>query len=68
MSDTSSTSDPMLIACEAVLREISNYPITTERLLEALPLIREALLSIRAMDNVNVTGIEPMTVVRLIKS
>jgi hypothetical protein len=54
----------MLIACEAVLRDIASYPITSERLLQALPLIKESIAAIRTMDEADVSGLEPMTVMR----
>jgi hypothetical protein len=54
----------MLIACEAVLRDMASYPITGERLLEALPLIKESIAAIRTMDGADVSGLEPMTVMR----
>jgi hypothetical protein len=65
MNEPTSTSDPMFIACEAVLRDIASYPVTSERLLDALPLIKEAIAAIRAMDEADVKGLEPMTVMRL---
>jgi hypothetical protein len=65
MNEPTSTTDPMLIACEAVLREIASYPVTSERLLEALPLIKESIAAIRTMDEADVNGLEPMTVMRL---
>jgi hypothetical protein len=65
MNEPTSTSDPMFIACEAVLRDIASYQVTSERLLEALPLIKESIAAIRAMDEADVKGLEPMTVMRL---
>ena len=57
-------SDTLLVACDAVLREIGGYPITPDRLNAALPLIREILSAIRAMDEVDVSASEPMTTFR----
>lgn len=54
--------DPLMAACDAVLREVGGYPISDARLAEALPLIRSMVAAIRAMDEVDVGGIEPMTV------
>ena len=56
--------DPLLVACDAALREVGGYPVTPDRLGAALPLIREMLAAIRAMDEVDVSGSEPMTVFR----
>jgi len=56
--------DPLLAACDAVLREIGGYPITPDRLNAALPLIREILSAIRTMDEVDVSASEPMTTFR----
>jgi hypothetical protein len=63
--NASNPSDPLLRACEAALSEIAGYPITGERLSEALPLIRQAIAAIREMDEADVSGLEPMTIIRL---
>jgi len=52
------------VACDAVLREIGGYPITPDRLNAALPLIREILSDISAMEEVDVSDSEPMTTFR----
>lgn len=57
-------SDALIVACDAVLREIAGYPITPDRLNAALPLIREALSAIRSMDELDVSASEPMTTFR----
>lgn len=57
-------SDALIVACDAVLREIAGYPITPDRLNAALPLIREALSAIRLMDELDVSASEPMTTFR----
>jgi hypothetical protein len=57
-------SDTLFVACDVVLREIGGYPITPDRLNAALPLIREILSAIRAMDEVDVSATEPMTTFR----
>ena len=59
-------SDPLLSACDAVLREIANAPISHERLEAARSLIAEIVTAIRMMDEVDVRGIEPATVFRVI--
>jgi hypothetical protein len=56
--------DPLMTACDAVLHEVGAYSIGEARLAEALPLIRSMVAAIRAMDEVDVRGIEPMTVFR----
>jgi hypothetical protein len=56
--------DPLMAACAALLREIGGYPIDHVRLEAALPLIRSMMTAIRAMDEVDVRGVEPMTVFR----
>jgi hypothetical protein len=66
MSSPNLSSDPdaLLLACDAALREIAGYPITSDRLNAALPLVRETLSAIRAMDEVDVSASEPMTTFR----
>jgi hypothetical protein len=64
MANFDLNSDPLLVTCDAVLREIGGYPITPDRLNAALPLIREILSAIRAMDEVDVSASEPMTTFR----
>ena len=64
MANRDLNSDALLIACDAVLREIAGYAITSDRLNAALPLIRETLSAIRAMDEVDVGASEPMTTFR----
>jgi hypothetical protein len=61
MSDRVESSDALLAACSAVLREVADYPITAERLEAALPLVKEMIAAIRMMDEVDVDGIEPAT-------
>jgi hypothetical protein len=61
MSDRAESSDALLAACSAVLREVAEYPITPERLEAALPLVKEMIAAIRMMDEVDVDGIEPAT-------
>lgn len=56
--------DNLLIACETLLHELSYYPITPERLTAAAPLIREIRAAIRMLDEVDVSGVEPVTVFR----
>jgi hypothetical protein len=56
--------DPLLAACAAMLQEVADYPITAERLQAAGPVIREVLTAIRALDKVDVSGVEPMTIFR----
>jgi hypothetical protein len=56
--------DALLVACDVVLREIAGYPITSDRLNAALPLLRAILPAIRAMDEVDVSAAEPMTTFR----
>ena len=64
MANRDLNSDALLVACDAVLREIAGYPITVDRLNAALPLIREIQSAIRAMDDVDVSASEPMTTFR----
>jgi hypothetical protein len=64
MTNRDSNSDALLVVCDAVFREIAGYPITSDRLNAALPLIREFLSAIRAMDEVDVSASEPMTTFR----
>ena len=64
MANLDLNSDTLLVACDAFLREIGGYPITPDRLNAALPLIREILSAIRAMDEVDVSASEPMTTFR----
>jgi hypothetical protein len=64
MANHDLNSDALLVACDAVLREIAGYPITSDRLNAALPLIREIQAAIRAMDDVDVSVSEPMTTFR----
>ena len=64
MANLDLNSDTLLVACDAVLREIGGYPITADRLNAALPLIREILPAIRAMDEVDVSASEPITTFR----
>jgi hypothetical protein len=64
MANHDVNSDALLVACDAVLREIAGYPITSDRLSAALPLIREIQSAIRAMDDVDVSASEPMTTFR----
>jgi hypothetical protein len=64
MANRDLNSDALLVACDAVLREIAGYPITPERLNAALPFIREILSAIRAMDELDVSASEPMTTFR----
>ena len=59
--------DALLVACDAVLREIAGYSITPDRLNAAVPLIREILSAIRAMDELDVSAFEPMTTFRPIR-
>jgi hypothetical protein len=47
-----------------MLREVGGYPITVERLQAAGPVIREVLTAIRALDEVDVSRVEPMTIFR----
>ena len=56
--------DRLMTACDAVLREVGGSSIGEARLAEALPLIRSMVAAIRAMDEVDVGGVEPMTVFR----
>jgi hypothetical protein len=56
--------DPLLAACAAMLQEVAGYPMTAERLQAACPVIREVLTAIRALDKVDVSGVEPMTIFR----
>jgi hypothetical protein len=45
---------------------VGGYPISSDRLEAALPLIREIVSAIREMDEVDVTAVEPVTVFRLL--
>jgi hypothetical protein len=56
--------DRLMTACDAVLREVGGFSVGDARLAEALPLIRSMVAAIRAMDEVDVGGVEPMTVFR----
>jgi hypothetical protein len=56
--------DPLLMTCAAMLQEVAGYPITDERLQAARPVIREVLTAIRALDKVDVSKVEPMTIFR----
>jgi hypothetical protein len=60
-------SDPLLRACDAVLREVAGTPISPERLEAARPLIAEIITAIRSMDEVDVRDIEPATVFRIVR-
>ena len=64
MANRDYNSDALIVACDAVLREIAGYPITPDRLNAALPLIREALSAIRSMDELDVSASEPITTFR----
>ena len=57
--------DPLLRACDAVLREVGGTTVTPERLAAAGPLITEILAAIRMMDEVDVNNVEPATVFRV---
>lgn len=56
--------DPLLQACNAVLREVAGAPISPERLEAAGPLIAEIVAAIRLMDEVDVRDVEPATIFR----
>ena len=64
MANRDLNSDALLVACDAVLREIAGYPITSDRLNAALPLIREIQSAIRTMDDADISASEPMTTFR----
>jgi hypothetical protein len=64
MKNSQDNPDPLLAACAAMLREVAGYPITVERLQAAGPVIREVLTAIRALDEVDVSRVEPMTIFR----
>lgn len=66
MKESATHLDPLIAACDAVLREVAAYPITPERLHSAGPLIVEIVSAIREMDEVDVSGVEPLTVFRLL--
>ncbi len=59
----SSTEVPpsLLAACEAMLREVSQFPITPERLADAGVVFRDVIAAIRALDEVDLEGVEPAT-------
>jgi hypothetical protein len=59
-----SHADKLLTTCEALLRELSDYSITPERLIAATPLIDEIHVAIRMLDEVDVSRVEPVTVFR----
>lgn len=63
-SSRKSDANKLLTICEALLRELSDYPITPERLNAAAPLIREIHEAIRMLDEVDVSGVEPVTIFR----
>ena len=65
MTDQPTESDPLFLACDALLREIAGTEISTDRLSDALPVIRETIAAIREMDEVDVAGVEPATAFRL---
>jgi hypothetical protein len=64
MADQDPNPDPLLVACDALLREVAGYPLSADRLEAAVPLIREILSAIRMMDEVDVSASEPMTTFR----
>lgn len=65
MSEQSIANDPLWTACDCVLREVSGFSIPSARLEAALPLIREIMVAIRSMDEVDVSSVRPMTEFRL---
>ncbi len=56
--------DAVLLACDAMLREVGNMPLTPERLDDASGVIRSIVAAIRAMDEVDVDEVEPAFVFR----
>ena len=64
MKTSQGNPDPLLAARAAMLQEVAGYPITGERLQAARPVIREVLTAIRALDKVDVSRVEPMTIFR----
>lgn len=64
MADRPSDREPLLAACDAVLRELAGFPTSPERLDASVLLIREIMSAVRAMDEVDVRDVEPMTTFR----
>lgn len=56
--------DPLLVACRAMMQEAGGYAMDPERLAAALPVIRGTIAAIRTLDELDLDGIEPMTVFR----
>jgi hypothetical protein len=54
-----------MAACAAMLREVADYPISSERLADAWSLIEEMIAAIRTLDEVDVSNTEPVTVFRI---
>jgi hypothetical protein len=53
---------PLATLCVAMLHELGDYPITSERIERALPLVSDLLGHIRRLDELDVEQIEPATV------
>lgn len=60
----SNSDDPLLTACAAMMREVGSYDMDPDRLAAALPIIRTTAAAIRTLDELDLDGIEPMTVFR----
>jgi hypothetical protein len=64
MTERVSPTDRLFLTAQALLAEVG-YPITEERLTQALPLMREILAEIRILDELDLEGVEPITVFRV---
>ncbi|MET3923935.1 hypothetical protein [Devosia sp. 2618] len=59
MTQIDNKDDAVLLACDAMLREVGNMPLTPARLEDASGVIRSIVAAIRTMDEVDVSEVEP---------
>jgi hypothetical protein len=62
---TSPNSDPLLAACDAMLREAGGTALSAEWLDEAGPVIEGIVKAIRTMDELDLGETEPAIIFRL---
>lgn len=62
--DQDDISEPLMAACEAMLSEVGGQAIDRERLLSAMPVIQTMVAAVRAMDELDLGMVEPMTAFR----
>lgn len=66
MSENESDRDALLLACDAMLREVAAVTLTPERLDDAAGVIRGVLAAIRTMDELDLGEVEPAVVFRVL--